>query len=126
MKKLDDYEEKILAGWEDVHHKSQLSLWILLALKDGEKYMASIKDFISGATHQLISPDDKSVYRALSRFRDSDLVDYELMPNANGPDLKIYQLTQTGINVLESFLERNIIDIFYQPRNRKLIEKGCK
>lgn len=126
MKQLDDFESAILAGWEDVHHKSQLSLWILLALKDGAKYMASIKEFIAHATHQLILPDDKSVYRALRRFRDSDLVDYELMPNAGGPDLKIYQLTSTGTNVLESFLERNIIDVFYQPRNRKLIEKGCK
>ena len=126
MKQLDEYEAKILAGWEDVQHKSQLSLWILLALKDGEKYMASIKEFISDATHQLMLPDDKSVYRALRRFRNSDLIDYELMPSSNGPDLKIYKLTQAGSNVLESFLERNIIDIFYQPRNRKLIEKGCK
>lgn len=125
MKQLDDYEEKILAGWEDVHHKSQLSLWILLALKDGAKYMATIKNFISDATHQQIQPDDKSVYRALRRFRDSDLIDFELQPNAGGPDLKIYRLTKTGKNVLDSFVERNIIDVFYQPRNRKLIE-GAK
>lgn len=124
MKQLDDYEEKVLAGWEDVHHKSQLSLWILLALKDGAKYMASIKDFISDATHQLIQPDDKSVYRALRRFRDSDLVDFEMMPSAGGPDLKIYRLTDTGANVLDSFVKRNIIDVLYQPKNRKLIEEG--
>ena len=126
MGKLDDYEERLLAGWEEVHHKSKLSLWILLALKDVAKYMASIKEFISHATNQQIQPDDKSVYRALRRFRDSDLIEFELQPNAGGPDLKIYQLTKTGSKVLESFLERNIIDIFYQPRNRKLIEEGMK
>lgn len=126
MAHLDDYEEKLLAGWEEVHHKSQLSLWILLALKDGAKYMATIKDFISDATNQQIQPDDKSVYRALRRFRDSDLVSYELQPSSGGPDLKIYSLTETGSKVLKSFLERNITEIFYQPRNRKLIEEGMK
>lgn len=124
MEELDDYEQKLLAGWEDVHHKSQLSLWILLALKDGSKYMAAIKDFVSDSTNQLVLPDDKSVYRALRRFRDSDLIDYKLQPKTGGPDLKIYALTDTGCKVLEAFLERNIIDIYYQPRNRKLITEG--
>jgi DNA-binding PadR family transcriptional regulator len=66
------------------------------------------------------------VYRALRRFRDSDLVTYELQPSSGGPDLKIYSLTETGSKVLKSFLERNITDIFYQPRNRKLIEEEMK
>ena len=36
--------DMLLAGWEDVYKKSQLTLWILIALKDGEKSMASVKD----------------------------------------------------------------------------------
>lgn len=118
-----DYEQRVLTGWEDVHNKGQLSLWIMLALKDGAKYMGLIKEFIALATNNQLLPDDKSVYRSLRRFKDSELVDYKLMPKTGGPDLKIYELTITGKNVLRQFIERNISGILYQPRIRKLIEQ---
>ncbi len=124
MHTLSDYEGTLLAGWEEVHKKGQLSLWILLALKDGAKYMGRIKVFIADATNHTITPDDKSMYRALRRFTASEIVDYEMIPSDKGPDLKIYQLTPTGENVLRAFVKRNISQIFYQTVNRKLIEKG--
>ncbi len=124
MQNLNDYERTLLAGWEEVHKKGQLSLWILLALKDGAKYMGRIKNFIADASNQTILPDDRSMYRALRRFNDSELVEYELMPKTGGPDLKIYQLTLTGEHVLRAFIDRNISSIFYKVANRTLIKKG--
>ncbi len=124
MEQLNDYTHKLLSGWEDVHNQGQLSLWILLSLKDGAKYMGLIKEFIVDATHQILVPDDKSVYRALRRFRDAGLIKYELLPTTGGPDRKMYSLTEAGALVLQTFLERNIIGILYQPKIRKLIEKG--
>ncbi|HVQ43693.1 MAG TPA: PadR family transcriptional regulator [Candidatus Saccharimonadia bacterium] len=123
MKPLDDYEQTLLSGWEDTYSKGQLTLWIMLSLKDSQKHMGQIKDFILEATHGLVTPDDKSVYRSLRRFRDAQLVDHRLEPNPGGPALKIYQLTPTGAAVLQAFLARNIEDILYQPRIRTLIKQ---
>ena len=123
MDQLNSYEQKLLAGWEDTYNKGQLSLWILLALKHGQKYMSQIKEFILESTSKLVDPDDKSVYRALRRFRDSELIDYNLLPSPSGPDLKSYFLTPAGINVLNAFLGRNIAGVILLPKNRHLIEK---
>ena len=70
---LSKYEETLLEGWEDVHKRGQLTLWILLALKDGPKHMQKIKRFISDITSMSISADDKSMYRALRRFADAEI-----------------------------------------------------
>ena len=123
MHQLNTYEQKLLAGWEETYNKGQLSLWILLSLKAGPKYMSQIKEFILESTSKLVDPDDKSVYRALRRFRDSELIDYNLLPSTSGPDLKSYFLTTTGTNVLNVFLGRNIAGVILLPKNRQLIEK---
>lgn len=122
MTGLTEYEQKLLKGWEDVHNRGQMSLWILLALKDGAKHMSHIKDFIARMTNHMLVPDDKSVYRALRRFKDSELVSFKLTPSSAGPDLKIYELTHTGTSVLKAFLRRNIVEIFNQPMVLKLIQ----
>jgi len=119
---INDYEQKLLEGWEDVYRKGQLSLWILLALKDGPKYMSEIKSFIEDTTAHTISADDKSMYRALRRYDSAALIEFTLEPNASGPDRKIYSLTDTGGNVLAAFVERNITNVLYQSTVRNLIE----
>ncbi len=127
MKDLDKYEQKLLQAWEDVHKQGQLALWIMLALKDGSKYMAEIKQFILGATNDQISADDKSLYRALRRYHDSELVSFSEQPSpGGGPDHKVYSLTAVGKKVLANFLQYNIVQVFYKPDNRKLIERSIK
>src|SRR4051812_45512825 len=96
---LDNYEQKLLDGWEDVYKKGQLTLWIMLALKDGAKYMAEIRQFIHTATNDTLSADDKSLYRALRRYYDVELIDYTLGAGKNGPDRKVYKLTELGNRV---------------------------
>ncbi|HEX3082306.1 MAG TPA: PadR family transcriptional regulator [Candidatus Saccharimonadia bacterium] len=117
------YIEKLLTGWEDVYKHGQLTLWIMLALKHGPKHMAEIKAFITDATGGTLSADDKSMYRALRRYYDTELVSFTAT-RGNGPDLKIYNLSPIGAQVLEQFLSRNVRPIFYQPLIKNLIERN--
>ncbi len=64
------------------------------------------------------------MYRALRRYHKAELVEYRTTPSSNGPDLKVYRLTEAGQNVLRAFLERNLTNVFYTPQVRSLIEKG--
>jgi len=117
---LNNYEQKLLDGWESVHRKGQLTLWILLSLKDGPKHMQQIKEFVETRSGHTVTADDKSMYRALRRFKDIDLISDKSVPNAGGPDLKMYSLTADAENVLISFIKRNIQDIFLSDVNRDL------
>jgi PadR family transcriptional regulator PadR len=120
---LSKYEQKLLDGWEEVFKKGQLTLWIMLALKDGPKHMADIKQFIHSATNGTLSADDKSMYRALRRYYDAELLDFTTK-SGNGPDLKIYSLTKIGHKVLSNFIKRNITTVFYEPAIKQLIEES--
>ncbi len=117
------YELKLLTGWEEVFKKGQLTLWIMLALKDGPKHMAAIKDFIEVATDNSLSADNQSMYRALRRYHNVDMVGYVQEAGKSGADRKVYNLTETGARVLQSFVERNISNVFYKPSIKELIEK---
>lgn len=120
---LNSYEQKLLEGWEDVHKKGQLTVWTMLALKEGPKHMADIKDFILKTTHGVLSADDQSMYRALRRYNDAELITFISEPGEGGPDRKVYELTKIGKNVLSKFLKRNISDIYYQEAVVDLINQ---
>jgi len=117
------YADTLLEGWEDVYRKSQLSLLILLSLKDGAKYTAQINNFMSDVSNGLQKTDEQSVYRTLRRFTRAQIVTYEEVTGKGGPKRKLYSLTQTGNEVLQRFLERNVIGFFYKPQVRILIER---
>jgi DNA-binding PadR family transcriptional regulator len=117
--KLGTYEQQLLEGWEAVYKKSQLTLWVLLALKDGPKYMAKIKEFIVLRSKGTITADDQSMYRALRRFHDADMVDFREQ-TSKGPDRKVYHLTDTGSEVLKAFIGQNISQIFLAKENKRL------
>ncbi len=121
--RLDPYEQQLLEGWEEIHKKSQLTLWIMLALKDGPKHMAEIKSFMAEATGGLLEADDKSMYRALRRYHEGQLLDFVLEAGQGGPDRKQYFLTESGRNILDAFAQRQILQIFYRPEIRKLLEQ---
>lgn len=121
---LSDYEQVLLTGWEDVFKKSQLTLWLLLALKDGEKHTAQIDTFMREATDESIVADTQSMYRALRRLADAGMVAYRQQPNDKGPERKVYMLTESGGRVLQEFLQRNIINVLYKPSVQALIRKG--
>jgi PadR family transcriptional regulator, regulatory protein PadR len=114
------YEAKLLAGWEGVYKRGQLTLWILLALKDGPKHMSAIKDWVSVMTAGVVSAEDRSLYRALQRFYDVELVRYEVGPGNRGPDRKVYELSPIGVRVLRAFVDRNIA-LFLKPEVKRLV-----
>ena len=120
---LDKYEQKLLNGWEDVAKKGQLTLWIMLALKDGPKHMSEIKVFIDTATNGTMSADDQSMYRALRRYYDAEMITYIQASGKGGPDLKIYSLTQVGSKILHQFIQRNIVSVFFTSEVKKLLQQ---
>lgn len=116
------YEQKILQTWEEVYKKGQLTLWILLSLKNKPDHMGEMKKFIDEATNGTIIADDKSMYRALRRLKQMDLIDCEEMPGEAGPNRKNYYLTSIGKNILDKFIERNILQIYFKGEIIKLIK----
>jgi PadR family transcriptional regulator, regulatory protein PadR len=120
---LSKYETQLLDGWEEVYKRGQLTLWIMLALSDGPKYMADIKRYISLYTNDAVTADDQSMYRALRRYAEAEMVSYTNEPADKGPDRKVYTLTDTGIHVLKQFIVRNLHGLVRQPIVKALTEE---
>ncbi len=118
----DAYTEQLLQGWEEVFKKGQLTLWVLLALYDGPKHMAEIRQYVAAATNDQVTVDDVSLYRALRRYYDNELTDVTTAPG-KGPDKKIYSLTPIGTQVLRQFVTRNIVGTLYKPEVKNIIER---
>jgi PadR family transcriptional regulator PadR len=108
MKSNSDYSELILNSWEQAFHKGQLTFWILIGLKESPKCLEEIQLFIKEHTKNIIAFDEQSIYRALRKYYDVELVDYELSDSERGPQRKFYALTKIGNSVLKQFTERNI------------------
>lgn len=117
---VKDLKQTLLEGWEDVYKKSQLTLWILLSLKTSSSNMSEIKDFIKKRTEDTIAVDDKSMYRALRRFAEADLIYPISHPNPTGPAIKVWHLTETGSWVLTEFIKRNMSNVLLNPMNEDL------
>lgn len=109
-------EQHLLEAWEAVYTKGQLTLWIFLALIDGPKAMAEVKDFIDRSTNGAMDANEQSLYRALRRHVDAQLIDAVEEPVAGGPPRKVHHLTPLGTRVTRAFLQRNIIEPFYDSR----------
>jgi DNA-binding PadR family transcriptional regulator len=108
MKSNSDYSELIFNSWEQAFLKGQLTFWILIELKESPKCLEEIQLFIKEHTNNVIAFDEQSIYRALRKYYDVELVDYELRDNERGPQRKFYTLTKIGNSVLKQFIERNI------------------
>lgn len=110
---LDDYEQKVLQGWEEVYKRGLLTMWLLLAVQDVPKYAAEIADFVATHTDGTMTVDDRSLYRALRRLKQLELVDDSERPGERtGAGRRYHTLTPSGRNVLEAFLERNIRHVY--------------
>lgn len=118
---LTEYENQLLGGWEEIYKRGQLTLWILIALLDGPKHMSEIKDYIEVHTNNMLTADDQSMYRALRRYTEAELVSYKSLQSTNGPDKKIYSITATGENVLRQFIARNIATLVTEPMIQKIL-----
>lgn len=122
-KDLSDYDREIVTSWQEVTKRSQLTLWMLLSLYESCGDMQQIKERVSGLSKGIISADDKSMYRALRRFEDIELVESRPAKSANGPDKKIFRLTARGQRVLTSYISEYIQVTYLNPKVTKLMKE---
>jgi PadR family transcriptional regulator PadR len=112
----------LLSSWEDTYKKGQLTLWIFLALKDGQKYVDEIKEFIELKSKNTINCEEQSLYRNLRKYEHIDVVVFENKKGNKGPDRKYYSLTKMGAKLLDTFIERNI-KLFFSTEINNLLNK---
>jgi PadR family transcriptional regulator PadR len=117
-----DIPPDLLFSWEQTYKKGQLTLWIFLALKDGQKYVDEIKEFIESKTNNTINCEEQSLYRNLRKYEHIDVVSFENKKGNKGPDRKYYFLTKMGTELLEQFIERNI-NLFFSSEINNLLKK---
>ncbi len=114
----EQLKNELLNTWEETYKKGQLTLWIFLSLKDGDKYMSEIKSFIEEFSENSISCEDQSLYRALRKFDHLKMVEASPGKGNKGPDRKYYRMTDLGRQIFDEFTSRNI-KLFY---NKKLMD----
>ncbi|WP_027075982.1 PadR family transcriptional regulator [Maribacter antarcticus] len=117
-----DLLPELLSSWEDTYKKGQLTLWIFLALKDGQKYVDEIKEFIELKSNHTIHCEEQSLYRNLRKYQHIDVVAFENKKGNKGPDRKYYFLTPMGAQLLQIFIERNI-SLFFSTEILTLLKK---
>lgn len=111
---------ELLEAWEEIYKKGQLTFWIFLSLKEGKKYVDEIKEFIEEYTNNTMTCEVQSLYRNLRKYQHIGIVDFETGEGHKGPDRKYYYLTDTGRELLERFIQRNIY-LFLSPKIKKLL-----
>ena len=110
---LDDYERQLLSGWEEIYKRGLLTMWLLLAVRDQPRYPAEIAEFISTMTHGTMTADHRSIYRAMRRLADIELVETSNQPGRRtGADRTYYQITGTGRRVLGAFMDRHVRGVY--------------
>jgi DNA-binding PadR family transcriptional regulator len=111
---LDEYERKLLSGWEEIYKRGLLTMWLLLAVRDEPRYPAEIAEFIDTMSQGTMAADHRSLYRAMRRLSDLELVETSNQPGRRtGADRTYYRITQTGQRVLDAFLDRHIRSIYF-------------
>ncbi|HEX6270743.1 MAG TPA: PadR family transcriptional regulator [Anaerolineales bacterium] len=106
---------QLLENWEGVYKKGLLTFWLLLLLDEKSCYPYEMGAEVTRLSEGIISADDNSIYRAISRFEEMGLVISQSGESKLGPPRKYYRLTKKGRELLRRFIERNIL-IFQHPR----------
>jgi len=99
----------MLHQWEQSYKKGLLTFWILLSLSEQAMYAYEMREKIMEFSQGSIVADENSIYRALKRFAVSGIVKSEMRPSEIGPDRKYFELSQMGCDLLEQFIDRNIM-----------------
>jgi PadR family transcriptional regulator, regulatory protein PadR len=111
---------ELLSAWEETYKKGQLTLWIFLSLKDGKKYVDEIKSFVEEQSNHTMTCESQSLYRNLRKYQHVGVVDFQTGEGNKGPERKYYFLTELGLELLNSFIERNI-NLFFSEQIKNLI-----
>lgn len=114
--------DDLLEQWEEIYKRGLLSFWILLLLNQREMYAYEMGDAISKMSGGTIRADDNSIYRALRRFADTELIESQRRPSDLGPPRRYFWITELGRELLGRFIQRNIL-LFREPHVVKAIEE---
>lgn len=117
----NNHLSELLSAWEETYKKGQLTLWIFLSLKDGKKYVDEIKSFVEEQSNHTMTCENQSLYRNLRKYQHVGVVNFEKGQGNKGPERKYYFLTELGLQLLNSFIERNI-NLFFSKRIKNLIK----
>lgn len=120
MKKEEKIKE-LLSSWEETYKKGQLTLWIFLSLRENEKYVDEIKEFVVEKSNRTITCEEQSLYRALRKYEHVGIMGYQLKKGKKGPERKYYFLTGLGKELFEQFIKRNIY-LFYSEDIKNLLK----
>jgi PadR family transcriptional regulator PadR len=104
----------LLHQWENVYKKGLLTFWLLLMLKQRPMYVFEMGQALTDISQGTMTADEKSLYRALRRFKAMGLVESTWQPSDVGPRRRYYHLTELGIELLRRFARRNIL-VFREP-----------
>ncbi len=121
MNKSNQLSE-LLEAWEETYKKGQLTLWIFLSLKDGNKYVDEIKSFVEEQSNQTMTCESQSLYRNLRKYQHIGVVDFETGEGNKGPERKYYYLTTLGKELLNQFVSRNI-NLFFNQKIKYLLNQ---
>ena len=113
----------LLQQWEEVYKRGLLSFWLLLLLNEREMYAYEMGEAIKAISSGTMEADDNSIYRALRRFAEANLVASQKRNSEIGPPRRYFWLTPLGRELLARFVERNIL-LFQQPHIVKAIERA--
>lgn len=99
---------ELLNAWEETYKKGQLTFWVFLSLKESNKCVEEIKEFVEKISEGSMSCEEQSLYRNLRKFLNLGIVAYDSKRVSKGPDRKYYYLTELGKELFQHFVERNI------------------
>ncbi len=118
----DSMINELLNAWEETYKKGQLTFWVFLALKENNKCVEEIKEFVEKMSEGSMSCEEQSLYRNLRKFQHLGIVAYDCKRVSKGPERKYYRLTDTGKELFQRFVERNIL-IFTKKSIDNLLKK---
>ena len=98
----------LLEAWEATYKKGQLTLWVLMALRDRPRYADEIRSFVEETSAGTMTCEPQSLYRLLRKFQHLGVLDHETRAGRRGPDRKYHRLTPLGEVLFEHFVQRNI------------------
>ena len=78
--------DELLNAWEETYKKGQLTFWVFLALKESNKCVEDIKEFVEKVSEGTMSCEEQSLYRNLRKFQHLEIVAYENRKVNKGPD----------------------------------------
>lgn len=104
----------LLEQWEGVYKKGLLTFWLLFMLHDRPMYVFEMGQELDVTSQGTVTADEKSLYRALRRFEATGLVESTWQPSDVGPRRRYYHLTELGAELLQRFVQRNVM-IFQDP-----------